>query len=190
MADAAVLALELLFDNVVARFTAEGPTATQLFGWRWVAQHHLGPRIVWVPGNPSGSIGRVGPARNPGREPRSLGTLNENFYVVISSHDAAEPENERLQYRATRLLRDYWFRAVYLAARGTFTLDSEEWLINQLERRFGTALRVTGSIQAMLPDVPPDGPETEDAPADTVAEIGVSELNVTETLTVAPDDVP
>ncbi len=185
-----VLALELLYDAVVARFALEGPVCAQPFGWRFVAQHHEGARIVWVPGNPAGAVGRIGPARNPGGEPRSLGTLAEQFYVVISAQDATAPENERLQYRATRLLRDYWFRALYLAARGTFTIETEEWLVDKKERRFGTALRVVGTIQAMIPDAGPGEPETEDAPAGTGAELDVTELDNTETLIVPATPVP
>lgn len=186
-----VLALEVLYDKVCARFTAEGPAnVAQPFGWRFVNQQHVGHRIVWVPGNPAGAVGRLGPARNPGGDPRSLATLHENFYVVISAQDPTSAEDERLQYRVTRLLRDYWFRAVYLAAYGTFAIESEEWLVDQKERRFGTALRVIGSIQSKVPDEAPAGPDYELAPVDTAAELGVSELDVTETLTVAPDDGP
>lgn len=184
-----VLALELLYDAVVARFTAEGPAnVSQPFGWREVAKQRVNARIVWVPGNPIGAVGRVGPARNPGGDPRSIGTLLENFYVVISAQDPTAPENERLQYRATRLLRDYWYRAIYLAARGTFTIESEEWLVDKLERRYGTALRVIGSIQSKIPDEAPDGLDYELAPDDTEAEIENSELDNTETITAAPTD--
>lgn len=187
-----VLALERLYDAVVARFAAEGPyNVAQPFGWRFVAQQHMGPRIVWVPGSPVGQIGRVGPPRNPGGIPRSLGTLYENFYVIISSQDPEAPENERLQYRITRLLHDYWYRAVYHAAHGTYELQLEEWQTDKLERRFGTALLVVGTIQAALLDVAP-GDELGGgvAPADTAAVIDDSLLDVTETINVAPDDAP
>jgi hypothetical protein len=193
MADPAVLALEVLYENVVARFALEGPyipgggtPVPQPFGWRFVAQHHVGPRIVWVPGNPLGAAGRFSGPRNPGGGPRSLGTLVEQFHVVISSNDASAPEDERLNYRATRLLHDAWFRAVYLAAHGTILLDSGEWITEQLERRFGTAIRVIGTIQSMIPDVTPSGPDYELAPDDMGAELEVSELDNTETLTVEP----
>jgi hypothetical protein len=185
MADAPVLALELLYEAVKVRFLAEGgPAAAQPFGWRSVAAQHVGPRIVWVPGNPLGAIGRIGPPRNPGGDPRSLGTIYEAFHVVISSQDPEDPEDEQLQYRTTRLLYDAWHRAVYHAAFGTVALESPEWLIEKLERRFGTALRVVGTIQAKIPDVGPDGPPYEDAPDDTSAEVAVTELDNTETLIV------
>lgn len=191
---ATTLALEKLFDDVVARFAAEGPFVTgdtpvpQLFGWRYVAQHHVGPRIVWVPGSPYAVIGRYGAPRNPGGDPRSLGTLPEQFHVVISSNDDDAPEDERANYHVVRLLHDYWFRAVYLAAHGTVSFELSEWLDDKLERRFGAALRVIASVQAKLPDLAPEGPDYDLAPAGTLAEVGVTELDVTETLTVEPSE--
>lgn len=183
MAD--TLALEKLYQDVVARFTAEGTSCTSLFGWRIPAQQVIGSRIAWVPGDQSGNAGQDGPARNPGRNPRPLGTLNELFTVIISSSDPTDPENELKQYKATRLLRDAWHRAVYLAARGTFAIQSETWIIDKNERRFGTALRVVVAIQSMIPDEP-----IETAPVDTSAVINVATLDQTETLTVSPADAP
>lgn len=186
MPDSPVLALELLYDAVQKRFELEGPFGvSQPFGWRPPAQQHIGPRIVWIPGDPVGTMaGVIGPARNPGGAPRSIGTIDERFTCVISSQDPSDPENERLQYRCTRLLADYWYRAVYLFAHGTFEIEGEEWLIDKKERRFGTALRVVGTIEAMLPDLGPDGSDFEYAPADTEAAIDVTVLDNTETLAV------
>lgn len=187
MANSPVLALELLYDAVVAQFAADAYACAQPFGWRPSAQQHVGRRIVWVPGDPVGGLGLIGPVRNPGGEVRSIGTLFERFHVIISAQDPEQPENERLQYRVTRLLHDAWYRAVYLAAHGTFTIDSEEWITKYKERRFGTALLVVGTIEAMLPDLPPDGESTSDELGDGAqAEIDVTELDNTETLIVAP----
>jgi hypothetical protein len=179
------LALEQLYNDVVARFTAEGTTCDNLFGWRVPAQQVLRPRIAWVPGDPSGSVGQDGPARNPGRNPRPIGTLRELFHVIISSSDLTAPENELLQYKATRLLRDAWHRAVYLAARGTFAIQSETWIVDKNERRFGTALRIVCSIESMIPDEP-----AATAPVDTTAVLTVDALDQTDTLTVSPADAP
>lgn len=187
---ASVLALEKLYDDVSARFLAEGPYLTgatpvpNLFGWRFVAQHHTGSRIVWVPGNPLGAAGRYGPPRNPGGDPRSLYTVFEQFYVVISSNDPDAPEDERKNYHVTRILHDYLARAIYLAAHGTVSLETPEWITEKLERRFGTALRVIGTIQATVPDLAPGGPPYDYAPEDTSAVIDVTELDNTEQLIV------
>jgi hypothetical protein len=183
MAD--TLALEQLFTDVVARFAGDGTSCANFFGWRAPAQQVVGNRIAWVPGDPAGSVGQDGPARNPGRNPRPLGTLRELFHVIISSSDPSAPETELLQYRATRLLRDAWHRAAYLSARGTFQIRSEAWVIDKLERRFGTALLLVCEIESMIPDEP-----LASAPVDTVAVIAVSELDQTETFTVSPADAP
>lgn len=185
-------ALEYLYDSVVARFASEGPYGVaQPFGWRQHAQQHVGHRIVWTPGNPMGAAGELAPPRNPGGIPRTLATLLEHFYVVISAQDPLEPENELLQWRVTRQLYDYWLRAVYHAAHGTYDIRAQEWNTSKLERRFGTAIVVIGTIQSPVLDVGPDGTDGGVfAPADTGAVIDNSELNVTETLIVAPTDVP
>jgi hypothetical protein len=179
------LALEKLYQDVQVQFAQDGTTAVQPFGWRVTAQQVVAPRITWQPGDPSGSLGRMDPPRNPGRNPRPLGTLRELFTCTISAQDPGDPENEAAQYKATRLLFDAWYRAVYLAAVGTFTVERTDWIIEKNERRFGTAIRVIGSIQAMIPDA-----ELQGVPVDTRAVIAVSELNVTETQTpiaAAPD---
>lgn len=183
MAD--ILALEKLFTDVSARFVAEDTGATNEFGWRVPAMQVIGARIAWVPGDPSGSAGETGAARNPGRNPRSLATFHELFHVIISAQDPSAPEDEALQYKRTRLLRDAWYRAVYLAARGTFSIKAERWVVDKMERRFGTALLVVCSIQSMVPDEALQG-----VPADTVAVIATSELDVTETKTISAADVP
>jgi hypothetical protein len=179
------LALEKLYRDVVELFAGEGTQADNLFGWRIPAQQVIGPRIAWVPGDPSGKAGQAGAARNPGRNPRPIGTLYEKFHVVISAQDPTDPENELLQYKATRLLRDAWHRAVYLSARGTFALDSEDWDQTAKERRFGTALIIVCTIQSMIPDEP-----LVAVPVDTGAVIAVSTLDTTDTLTVSPADEP
>lgn len=183
MAD--TLALEKLFGDVVALFAAEGTTCTNLFGWRAPAQQVIGPRIAWVPGDPSGSVGQDGPARNPGRNPRSLRTLHELFTVVISSSDPSDPENELSQYKATRLLRDAWHRAVFLSAPGTFQIRNEAWVMDRNERRFGAAMRIVCEIESMIPDEP-----LPIAPVDTVADLAIASLDQTDTLLVSPADAP
>jgi hypothetical protein len=81
------------------------------------------------------------------------------------------PENELLQWKATRLLFDAWYRAVYLAAHGTFEIQDSRWVIDKTERRRGNAIRVLGAIQSMVPDS-----EIPSAPVDTHAEITLTEL--------------
>jgi hypothetical protein len=184
MAD--TLALEKLFNDVEALFIAEGTNVPNLFGWRIPAQQVIGPRIAWVPGNFGGNAGEDAPARNPGRNPRSLGTFRELFHVVISSEDPTAPEDELAQWKSTRLVFDAWYRAVYLSAHGTYRVLAIEWVTDKMERRFGAALRVTCAIESMVPDE-----ALAVAPVDTVAVITASELDVTDTAqTISADDVP
>lgn len=185
MAD--TLALEKLYADVVAQFAADGTAADQPFGWRPETQQAIVPRITWQPGDASGSLGKIAPPRNPGRNPRPLGTLLELFTCTISSQDPSDPENELKQYKLTRLLYDAWFRAVYLNAYGTFTIERSDWIRVGVitQRRYGAAIRVVGTIQAMIPDA-----ELQGVPVDTVAIVGVSSLNETETQTDAAGDAP
>ena len=177
MAD--VLALEALFDAVSARFTAEGPTAANVFGWREPGKHPVGHRIAWVPGDPGGNAGSIRPARNPGGNPRALATFVELFTVEITANEPTTPENERAQYHAARMLRDAWHRAVYLAAHGTFAIRSERWILDRIERQHGATYQIVCELEAMVPDA-----VQESAPVDTGAQIDVHKLDVTEVLTV------
>lgn len=153
-----ILALPRLYDAVVARFAADGLSVPNLFGWRTPPQKYtLGNRICWIPGDTdSGDLGETLPARYPGRNPRSLATLGELFTIEIiaSDPDLTKLEHERVQYQAVRELYDAWYRAVYLAAYGTFAVQSSTWMIEKKERRYGAAIRVVCSIEAMIPDAP------------------------------------
>src|SRR6185436_1709651 len=151
-----ILALERLFDSVVARFAAEAPAGQtpvpNLFGWREPAQKlTTGARILWIPGDPNGSVGDLLPATQPGRNPRSIDTLLELFTVEVLAHDLTQLENERLQYHATRLLFDAWWRAVYLTMPGRVDVKSTEWVTEKKERRYGAAIRAVCTVSAMVP---------------------------------------
>jgi hypothetical protein len=167
MAD--LLALEALFDAVVARFALEtAPPAVpvpNLFGWREPAQKMTtGARILWIPGDPNGDLGSLLPATQPGRNPRSIATLDELFTVEILSHDATALENERAQYHATRLLFDAWFRAVYLAMPGRVQIVKQEWITDRKERRYGAAIRAVCAVSSMVPDAPYEQLTVDDLP--------------------------
>lgn len=183
MAD--TLSLERLYDAVVARFAADGTVATSAFGWREPATQTNPPSCLWYPGDPSGALGELASAKQPGRNPRPLGTLLERFTVVIAAIDVTAPENERAQYKATRLLFDDWWRAVYLAARGTVRIVAARWITAKLERRYGAALEVVCAIEAMLPDV-----AQATAPADVRAVVEVEVLEHEESFETAPAPEP
>jgi hypothetical protein len=175
MAD--TLAIEAYYAAVGARFTAEGTAASNVFGWRTVAQHPEGNRCAWVPGDPSGKLGELAGAKQPGRNPRPLATLRELFTVYLDAVDTSALENEALQYRAVRLLFDAWLRALYLAAHGNFQVRSVDWVTDSsLERRYGATARVVVSVDAMVPDSP-----AALAPVDVSALLDLSVADQTET---------
>lgn len=185
------LALEQLFDSVVAEFANKGYDVEQTFGWREMARTAESPRIVWIPGDPDGEFGELQPAALPGRNPKSLGTLLETFHVVISTYDPdpQQMEIERAQWRAARLLFDAWWRAVYKVMHGQVTIVEGEWgtvagfrsANPRHERRLGEALRITCAVASAIPD-------TADAelPFGARGLVTVDLLNVTETMETEP----
>ncbi len=176
------LALELLYEDVTASYTAEGLAVTHSFGWREPGRQADPARINWVPGDGGSTAGRVTGAVKPGRNPRPLLTFHEFFQVYITGRDDTAPEDELAQWKATRLLLDDWLRHVYKAAFGRFTIQSMSWRTTQKERRFGATLVVVASIQSMVPD----SVQTETG-TDTQADIDITQLSQTETILLDKD---
>lgn len=175
-----VLALPLLFDAVVARFAAESTVCVQSFGW--LEQPRLATvtsRITWMPGDVGGKLGAIESARQPGRNPRPLATVIELCTVDVFAFDPTQPTVELAQYTAARLLFDAWYRAVYLAARGTFALQSTEWVRPKSGRPHGACIRAVLALDAMIPDV-----EYATASVDADIDLVVSLLDRDETITV------
>lgn len=156
------LALENLYNEVTASFAADGIHATNSFGWRIPEQHPYGPRIAWVPGDPSNSAGLTTAPRGPGGNPRALGMLRELFTVYFTAQDPADPENELAQYHIVRNLHDAWFRAVYKASFGNFWIRSEGWETKHNVRRHGATMRVVCEVLAPILDRLPDPPLVDD----------------------------
>ena len=157
MAD--TLALSKLYTDVKARFILDANTAAFSFGWREPTKAiNAGPgganRVVFVPGDPSGAAGKIGPARNPGRSPRPIATKMELFTVYIWAYDVSAPENELKQYEANMFLYSQVSRAIYKAARGTFAEVSDSWIIGKTERRYGAERVLVYTLELEIPDTP------------------------------------
>lgn len=188
---AVVFALEQLFDGVAALIAADAAAEDppvdpppQTFGWREPAKRGTPYRIVWVPGDDrNGDVGELGPAKQPGRNPRPLWTLDEQFTVYLEASDPTDPENERAQYHAARLLFDTWARAIYRVGRGTVHVSKPTWVVDKKVRRHGATIRVLASIDAMVPDT-----AYPLAPPDTAAEV-TSYPHATSTAEPGVDDV-
>lgn len=191
------LALEFLYNAVIDSFAADHVNASNDFGWRIPAQHPYGPRIAWVPGDASDSAGVIGAAMYPGSIPRQLGTLRELFTVYFTAQDPSDPENELKQYHIVRELHDAWYRAVYFAAHGTFSIISQTWITKHMERRHGATMRLICQVLAPILDVLPDsplvdpdpGPEFVDAVAEAEAASTTLGVDVPVELDTEPDDV-
>ena len=175
---AVIFALEQLFDDVVARLSAKGVDVASHFGWREPTRAKLTEsRIVWVPGDPSGSLGEALPAKRVGENPRQLGQLAELFSVQIAGCSPTDPENERAQYNATRVLFDEWFAAAKRAGGGHLGIKSASWIVDLKERRRGAAIVVVATIDTPLVDEPIA------VVTDATASAAVTELDVTENVT-------
>lgn len=179
------LALVHLYETVKARFELEATNATNHFGWRESTAQKPNNTLVWMPGDPSGALGTLAAPSHPGRNPRPLFTLHELFTVEITAIDLQNAENELAQYVATRLLYDAWLRAVYLASRARFAVQSATWVKDKIQRSHGATIRVVVALEAMVPDAP-----LTTAPADTRAAVTVAELNVTQAVAVPDAEEP
>lgn len=148
-----VFAIPRLYRAVKERFAEDGLAVVNLFGWRTPHQRVVtGPRICWVPGDEQGGMGELGPAKYPGGNPRSLATLQELFTITIYAADTTDIDNELAQYEAVRVIFDAWYRAAYLAAYGTFTVQDTSWVTDKNDRRYGAAMRALVAIDAKIPD--------------------------------------
>lgn len=153
---AVIFALEHLFDSVVQRFAEEKTLVENVFGWKEPPRQGGNiNRIIWTPGDASGSMGDDAGPRYPGSLPaRPIAMLLENFTCLIVAADPQAKENDRAQYNQARLIYDAWRRGVYLAAVGTFSIKSQAWDMTRKEGRFGACIKVVGTIQAVIPDEP------------------------------------
>lgn len=177
MAD--TLALEYFYNRALTRLAVFRPTLADVtrFGWREPTKQLAATnRITWVPGTPTGKAGNVGPVKYPGRNPRSLGTLDELFTVYIVGFDATAPHNEMAQWRATRFLYDSWFASLQWAAQGQYAVISQDWELSKNEYRAGATLVVVAAVQSMIPDL-----VRTPAPVDVHGHIATTELGITET---------
>lgn len=175
----AQLAIPTLYDRVAARFLAEGTNVPMAFGWNAAStQLRSDARIVWIPGDQSGNLGRIGAPKYPGQD--QLRTLFELVTVEIVTADTTALDDERAQYRSARLLHDAFIRAVHLSAVGTYQITSDGWMSGDRNRRYGAGIRLVLEVQAPITD---DALERESLLLDA-ALLAAYELDHEETISV------
>lgn len=171
-------ALEALYDAIVASLASEGLTVQSAFGWKEpVFQPSGSMRLVFVPGDPSGKVGKDAPPRSGGTTPRSVAMLLEQATVYLWAVDRSLP-SERAQYAAARSLYDAFRRALHASAYGTYSLDNPVWVApskRRVERTLGAELQLVVTVQAPTRDISPT-PVTGVSSAVTATLSGESEL--------------
>jgi hypothetical protein len=136
------MGLLALFDNVKQNLADQGVTANVVFGRREpTKQINQGPgranRVVFAPGDDSGSLGEYAAARDPGRNPRPLRSWDLRCRVFVWAYDGDAPQDEYAQFSALLDLHDAVIRAIYRDAVGQFQLSAPRLVADPVERRFG-----------------------------------------------------
>lgn len=170
------IALAALFKATRDAFAADSVAIPNEFGWRTPTYNSkaVDGRVCWVPGDPQGEAGVIGPAVRPGRAPaRPLATLVEQFSVYVYGANVSEKTEEIEQYNAARKLFDYWYRSAFNATYaigngGRIALLKLAWVIEKKERPHGACLRALMTIEGAILDEPMTfAPATTNADLDT-----------------------
>lgn len=193
---AAELAIDILWEGLVANLAADGNTAKVLFGARALTATRAAPveaqnRVVVVPGDEKGALGEYGPATKPrlgigALTPRTLATLKEVFRVYVWAIDRSvadgQPDYERAQYRAARFLHDQVYRAIFNCRAGTVQaqMTKPQVVVNTTERRAGCELVFWLVLTAKIPDDPGPVAEPDFTGVAPTTGIGPTSIVVTE----------
>lgn len=166
------IALAALFKATRAAFATDAVAIPNEFGWRTPTYNSkaIDGRVCWTPGDPQGEAGVIGPAVRPGRNPKPLATLVEQFTVYVYGANVSEKTEEIEQYNAARKLFDYWYRSAFNATYaigdgGRIALLKLAWVIEKKERPHGACLRALMTIESAIFDAPmafvPTAPSAE-----------------------------
>lgn len=175
------LAIPHLYDAVAAHFAAEGAQIPMLFGWREAAEQlRSDVRIVWIPGDPAGNLGRVGPPKYPSKG--QLLTVFELVTVQITAAVTAELSTSRAQYQRVTEVRDQFLSALHRSAVGTYSVTQALWMGMHADavRRWGASIKLVIEVQS---------PVTADCFAGEPVLLDAAELQTAEIGSVYPDTV-
>lgn len=176
-----IFAVPALYDRVAARFAAEATNVPMYYGWKEAAtQVRDSARLVWVPGDPSGNLGRIGPPKYPSRD--QLLTLFEYVTIHGTAAEASDLTDSRAQYQRSRELLDALLRAVHLEAVGTYTVLQNLWygMHADVTRRWGASWKVVLEVQSPIVN----DPVSYESVLMDAAEIEAHELDHSETVLV------
>jgi hypothetical protein len=165
MTSGTLTALQVLRNAVDTDMASRVPGYDSYFGWREPTKQQTAPvRVVWTPGDETGSLGQEMAAQKvavtvaTGQTARNLVDLDEAFHVQIQASDTLIAEDEEAQYNAVRMIWDAWRACAYRATHGQsrvgfLTLVSARWKVEGAnEKRRGACLIVTGRIRSPNPD--------------------------------------
>lgn len=145
-----------LYDNVQAVLTDAGLPTVLKFGQRQVGEQvnrdSDGNRVLFVPGQ-DGKLGRLGPARRPGGNPRVVVTLQEAFTVFVWATDKTDASSEQAQYRALMTLHEQVCRALYLSGGALLQWGEPQLILKDVTKSFGMELKLPMSIQTPIKDI-------------------------------------
>lgn len=198
--DLPVLALPVVFQNVVERFALEAANVKVVFGWKEPPKQvnqgiGRAARVCFVPGEGE-SMGSYVRARAPGRNPRSLATLLETCTVFCWAYNGlnkATANDELAQYTAARLLHDAVVRAIELAMRkkqianlSIAPFTKPRWVRPGADRALGCELAFVLTLECNIPDeIPADLGGTEEPGSPNVE---VSTVQPSFEVVIAKDD--
>lgn len=175
-------------DRFIADAAAADPPTTPVpvtFGWREpMTQRQTSHRIIFVAGDDSGwNLGSLSAPESPQvAVARPLAQLDEVFTAYVEAEDVTAPADEENQYLAARQLYDAFYRAVY-GARIPHRILSQRWVVDRTVAYAGAAIRVVGTVSAIVPDAP-----RGTAPADTGGTITVRLLDANQSLSIPPPE--
>jgi hypothetical protein len=163
---AAVSALGYLHGQLQQALAADG-TAVH-FGRREAARQ-IGQgqptcnRVVIDPSSGQ-SAGKFAPAKYPGRNPRPVGGFVATATVYVWALDAADPNNELLQYEAVTALQARVYAAIHRALsskvrqsralHGWFEMSDPQWVGDKVERVRGAEWSFTLAVHEDICDLP------------------------------------
>lgn len=146
--------LPYLVDGMRGYLKAAGVTAPIVLGWTARTRQPGTARIAIVPGDPDkGDAGQLAAPKYPGGDSRPLNNWAELAIVSVWAVDASDPNDEELQYIATRSLFVWFRRALQKVAKADATLGKIKWTAAPNERAFGRELLCELTYNSPIVDV-------------------------------------